>query len=162
MRTNANTTMHLILVTTVAFLIPNVALALSTSRFNQKPEVAKANTPAFSDYRDVRIGMSTSEVREKLGKPKIVDKSQDLFVFGDSESAQIFYDAEQKVYAISIDFNGGKTPTPREILGEDITAKADGSMYQMKRYTDAGYWVSYNRTSGDLPQVSVTMQRIRK
>ncbi|HSE33661.1 MAG TPA: hypothetical protein VLA93_18965 [Pyrinomonadaceae bacterium] len=165
--------MHLLLMLTVTMLIPNVALALSTSSrnntqdpansnvsFNQKPELANVSSPAFSEYRGVRIGMSESEVREKLGKPKIEDKSQDLFAFGDNESAQVFYDAQQKVYAISIDFSGKKFPTPREILGEDITVNADGSMYLMKRYLDAGYWVSYNRTSSALPQVSVTIQRI--
>ena len=118
--------------------------------------------PSFTEYRGARIGMTATEVREKLGKPKSKDKTQDLFVFGENESAQIFYDEQEKVYAISIDFTGknNDAPTAKDVLGEDIAAKADGSMYQMKQYQDAGYWLSYNRTSGDEPQVTITMQKI--
>ncbi len=120
--------------------------------------------PAFTEYRGARIGMTATEVREKLGKPRSKDKTQDLFVFDENESAQIFYDAQEKVYAISIDFTGknNDAPTAKDVLGEDITAKADGSLYQMKQFQDAGYWLSYNRTSGDEPQVTITMQKIPK
>jgi len=31
-------------------------------------------------------------------------------------------------------------------------------MYQLKRYPDAGDWVSYNRTAGDKPIVTITMK----
>jgi hypothetical protein len=122
----------------------------------------KATEPAFTEYRGVRIGMAATEVRQKLGKPKVKDKPQDLFVFSENESAQIFYDAQEKVYAISIDFTGGNNgaPTAREILNEDVAARADGSIYRMKQYSNAGYWVSYNRTSSNPPQVTITMQKI--
>lgn len=106
--------------------------------------------------------MTTTEVRQKSGKPRIKDNSQDLFVLGANESAQIFYDEDKKVYAISIDFTGrnNDAPTPTDVLGEDIKPRADGSMYRLKHYSDAGYWVSYNRTNGDPPQVTITMQKI--
>jgi len=65
------------------------------------------------------------------------------------------------VFAISIDFKGkGNSPAPIDILGQDITAKADGSMYRMQQYADRGYWVSYNRTAGESPIITVTMQRV--
>jgi hypothetical protein len=44
-------------------------------------------------------------------------------------------------------------------LNEDVSARADGSVYGMKRYSDVGYWVSYNRTNSDPPQVTITMQK---
>jgi hypothetical protein len=67
------------------------------------------------------------------------------------------------VTAISIDYFGGESnaPTPETVLGTAIHAKADGSMYELKRYPGAGYWVSYNRTAGDKPIVTVTMQKMR-
>jgi hypothetical protein len=154
-------------------LIPSIAVAAhsktqSSGQDQQKRattasgELAKASGPAFTEYRGVRIGMSATEVREKLGKPRVKDKTQDLFVFTDNESAQIFYDEQENVYAISIDFKGrnNDAPTVREVLNEDVAAKADGSMYQMKQYSNAGYWVSYNRTSSDPPQVTITMQKL--
>jgi hypothetical protein len=57
--------------------------------------------------------------------------------------------------------SGAKTvPTAKSVIGADIEAKTDGSMYRMIRYTKAGFWVSYSRTSGDSPMVSITIQKI--
>ena len=116
--------------------------------------------PVFNDYRGIRIGMSADEVRAKLD---LKDKgaTQDFFVFSEMESAQIFYDQDGKVTAISVDyFEESKAPSPNSILGADLQAKPDGSMYQLNRYPDAGYWVSYNRTAGVKPIVTVTMQKL--
>jgi hypothetical protein len=46
------------------------------------------------------------------------------------------------------------------VLGVELIAKPNGSMYQLVRYPDAGYWVSYNRTAGDKPIVTITMQKM--
>jgi hypothetical protein len=88
-------------------------------------------------------------------------KLQDFFVFSDNESAEVFYDSEGKVKAISIDYmgKGSNPPTALEVLGEDIQAKPNGSMYELKRYPSAAYWVAYNRTAGDNPTVTITMQK---
>lgn len=132
-----------------------------TSVTANKAASATPVQPAFSDYRGITIGMSTEAVRSKLGHLQDKGKTQDFFVLSDSETAQVFYDQDGKVMAISIDYagKGSNPPTPREVLGEDIPAKSDGSMYNLKRYPSAGYWVSYNRTAGDSPTVTVTMQR---
>jgi hypothetical protein len=117
--------------------------------------------PKFTEYRGVRIGTSADEARHKLGKAKDKDKTQDLYVFSENESAQIFYDDKQRVYAISVDYTGKSDyPAPMDILGQDIPPKPDGSMYQMQKYADAGYWVSYNRSAGNSPMVTVTMQKL--
>jgi hypothetical protein len=120
-----------------------------------------ASIPAFIDYRGVTIGMTAEEVRAKLDRPQ-KDDGQDFLVFSERESAQIYYDDKDKVRAISIDYSGdiSKAPSVEAVLGETLQAKADGSMYQLKRYPDAGYWVSYNRTAGDKPIVTVTMQKM--
>jgi hypothetical protein len=138
-----------------------------------KPQVAKTtvtannarNTtpvqPTFGDYRGITIGMSTDAVRSKLSHLQDKGKTQDFFVLSDTETAQVFYDQDGKVIAISIDYagKGSNPPTAREVLGEDIPAKPNGSMYNLKRYPSAGYWVSYNRTAGDSPTVTITMQQ---
>jgi len=105
--------------------------------------------------------MTMNDVRNKLGHLKEKGKVQDFFVFSDSESAQVFYDQDGKVTAISLDYVGknGSPPTPIEVLGEDLQAKPDGSMYQLKQYPSAGYWVAYNRTAGDDPRVTITIQK---
>ena len=122
---------------------------------------AATNVPVFTDYRGVKIGMSAEEVRSKLDGVKKGDR-QDYLVFSDRESAQIYYDDKGKVIAISIDYFGdtGNAPTPDAVLGTALQAKADGSMYQLNRYPEAGYWVSYNRTAGDKPIVTITMQKM--
>jgi hypothetical protein len=122
---------------------------------------ATANVPVFTDYRGVKIGMTAKEVRARLDGLK-EGKRQDFLVFSERESAQIYYDDQGKVTAISIDYFGDNTtpPGPETVLGAALEAKADGSMYQLKRYPDAGYWVSYNRTAGAKPIVTITMQKM--
>ena len=122
---------------------------------------AAANVPVFADYRGIKIGMSADEVRSKVNGVK-KGEGQDLLTLSEHESAQIYYDDKGKVTAISIDYFGDNNgaPTPEAVLGAAIEAKPDGSMYQMNRYHDAGYWVSYNRTAGDKPIVTITMQKM--
>lgn len=122
---------------------------------------ATANLPVFKDYRGVTIGMAANEVRSKLDRAKEGDR-QDFLVVSERESAQIYYDDQGKVMAISIDYFGdnSKAPTAEAVLGTALEPKSDGSIYQLNRYPDAGYWVSYNRTAGDRPIVTITMQKM--
>ncbi|MGH9970401.1 MAG: hypothetical protein ACREBG_21775 [Pyrinomonadaceae bacterium] len=118
--------------------------------------------PLLQEYRSVRIGMTTEEVRKKLNDPSDKSDEQDFFVFSDNENAQVFYDKTHKVFAISVNFlNGARDmPTPKAVFGADLSAKPDGSMYRMVRYPKAGYWVSFSRTAGDTPLTTVTLQKI--
>ena len=159
-------------------LLPAIALILAISTVNAQmvsggsaqEEVAAVATsalrdvaaPVFTDYRGICIGMTSEEVRSKLEGLKKGAK-QDFLVLSDRESAQIYYDEAGKVTAISIDYFGGENsnvPSPKAVLGQELQAKADGSMYQLNRYPEAGYWVSYNRTGGDKPIVTITMQKL--
>ena len=134
---------------------------LATASKASTSNAATANVPVFTDYRGVTMGMTAEEVRAKLDGLKKGDR-QDFLVLSDRESAQIYYDDAGKVTAISIDYFGDITnaPSPDAVLGVGLEAKADGSMYQLIRYHDAGYWVSYNRTAGDKPIVTITMQKM--
>lgn len=121
---------------------------------------AGSKLPVFTNYRGVKIGMSAKEVRATIEGLKKSDV-QDLLVFSDKESAQIYYDDAGKVIAISVDyFSGSSAPAPNAVLGMELEPKPDGSMYQLKRYPDAGFWVCYNRTAGDKPIVTITLQKL--
>jgi len=119
--------------------------------------------PVFTNYKSVTIGMSADEVREKLDHLKEKGKKQDFFVFSDNESAQVYYDGKGLVRAISVNYIGKESGAPDAltVLGQEIPAKANGSMYQLVRYPKAKYWVSYSRTPGDSPITTVTMQKMR-
>ena len=52
--------------------------------------------PLFSEYRSIRIGMTAEEVRKALSNPSDKSDEQDFFVFGENESAQVFYDKSHK------------------------------------------------------------------
>jgi hypothetical protein len=51
-------------------------------------------------------------------------------------------------------------PTAKGVFGAEVEPKADGSIYRMVRYPKAGYWLSYNRTSGSSPLTTVTLQKL--
>lgn len=140
-------------------------LVLPISSEAQRPRAANApmaeDGPAFSEFKGVRLGMTAEEARKKLGDPKDKSDGQDFYMFGDNLAAQILYKTS-KVVTISIDFMGAikEAPTAKEVLGSDVEPKPDGSINKLVRYPKAGYWVSYCRTAGDSPIVSVTMQKI--
>lgn len=127
------------------------------------PGVSKAAAePLYTNYRGVSIGMSVEEVRGKLGKPESKGTRQDFFVISKQESAQVFY-LTGKVSAVSVDYVGVESgaPTPMDVFGAEVTPMKNGRVYKMARYPKAGYWVSYNRTAGQTPTVSITMRKIR-
>ena len=121
--------------------------------------------PVFLDYRGIKLGALADEVRKKLGSPANKGDEQDYYMFGEKETAQVLYDkATNKVTAISVDFMSGARDviTPQQVFGSDIVAKPDGSMYKLVRYPKAGYWISYNRTAGDNPVITVTIQKLQQ
>lgn len=133
----------------------------SVARAQNGGSEKKSDKPLYAEYKGVRIGMEAGEARKKLGDPSDKSDAQDFYVFSEKETAQVFYD-KGKVMAISVNYLGEKSaPLPKVVLGIDIEAKPDGGMYKLVRYPEAGYFVSYNRTGGDDPLVTVTMQKIR-
>ena len=133
-----------------------------TTAHNKSADGANELQPVFKEYRGIKIGMSAAEVRKLVDKLRDKGDKQDFFVLSDTETAQVFYDKEGKVRAISIDYlgKGSDPPMPVEVLGEEIQPKSDGSMYDLKRYPAAGFWIAYNRTAGDDPTVTITMQKV--
>ena len=124
---------------------------------------SEEDTSVFHDYRGIQLGMLANDVRKKLGEPKDKSDQQDFYLFGESETAQIVYDKTGKVVTISADFlsAGAGVPTCKQILGAEVEAKSDGSIYKMVRFPKAGYWLSYNRTAGNSPLTTVTLQKIQ-
>jgi hypothetical protein len=127
--------------------------------------VSEGNTrklqPVYREYKAVQLGMTQETVRETLGKPKDKGDVQDVFVFSDDEMTQVFYNVKGKVHAISTTYgNAEKAPTPVSVIGVDVPAADDGTVYRLVRYPESGFWVSYHRTGGENQIVTITMQKI--
>ncbi len=147
----------------VSFVLTALPVFLSPLANAQKRGApGEDETPVFREYRGVQLGMSAEEARKKLGSPKDKGDEQDFYIFSERETAQIVYDKAHKVSVLSVDFTAGApdVPTPKSVIGAELQAKPDGSMYKMIRYIKAGYWVSYNRTAGDSPMITITIQKI--
>jgi len=147
-------------------LLATITLVLSTAAVAQttrRAAGAAEESPIFQEYRGVQIGWLADDVRKKLGNPADKGDEQDFYVFGEKETAQILYDkATHKVTAISVDFMSGASDviTPQQVFGADVETKPDGSKHKLVRYPKAGYWVSYSRTAGDTPIVTITIQKL--
>src|SRR5436190_24095635 len=125
-----------------------------------KGNVDSAQQPLYSDYKGVRLGMSAEEIRAKLGKPEMAGDDQDYYMFSQAETAQVVYDAAHKAKAISVDYiDGTGAPDYKLVVGPDIQSQPDGSMHKIIFYETLGFWVSYNRTAGVVPVVTITIQR---
>src|ERR1700674_1527752 len=116
----------------------------------------------FHEYRGVQLGMVADDVRKQLGDPRDKGEAQDFWVFNDTETAQIVYDKTHKVITISADFlDTNKALSAKQVFGAEVEAKADGSVYKMVCYAKDGYWLSYNRTGGNSPLITITLQKIQ-
>lgn len=137
-----------------------VTTQAATTPAGEAVAAKSAAAPLYSEYRGVKLGMSAAEVRAKLGRPQEKLDDMDFFVFNDRERARVYYTGGKAsaVIATYIGKDAG-APAPSAVLGSEIEAKPDGSMYQMTPYKQAGYWVAYSRTPGDSPMVIITMQK---
>ena len=96
----------------------------------------------------------------KLGTPAMKNSDQDFYVFSENETAQIVYDASQKVVTISVDYLGGiGAPDYKAVVGGELERTADGSLYRLVRYEGLHLWVSYNRTASPVATVTLTIQK---
>jgi len=151
----------------LALIVAGICLAANGTAFGQQTKTTNAapnyaQQPLYEAYRGVRIGMTAEEVHRKLGAPTHIAGNQDLYMISDNETAQIAYDNSHQVITISADYMGGVgAPDYKAVVGPDIETQADGSLYKIVWYKSAGFWVSYNRTAGTLPFVTVTIQKIK-
>ena len=148
----------------VLFSCAVIVLLLTASTAAAQGSKGSITTPEENgfQFRGVKIGMATDEARKKLGSPREKSPEQDFYVFNDNEAVQIYYE-KGAVSAIAIDYMNGSNgvPTPKAVLGAEAEAKADGSIHKVVRYPKAGYWVSYSRTAGAEPTITITMQKIQ-
>jgi len=149
-----------LLLLAITLFLSNAAVAQTT---RTTAGARKDDGPVFQEYRGIQIGWLADDVRKKLGAPANKGDEQDYFVFGEKERAQILYDKTNKVTAISVDFNSDAPDviTPQQVFGGDVETKADGSKHKLVRYPKAGFWVSYSRTAGDTPIITITLQKMQ-
>jgi hypothetical protein len=120
---------------------------------------AQAQQPLYREYRGVRLGMTATEVRTKLGEPALKSDEQDFFVISANETAQIAYNAAQRVMTISTDYAGGiGAPDYRTAVGEGmLLTRPDGSVFKMAMYDSERFWVTYNKSAATVPTVTITI-----
>ena len=119
---------------------------------------AQTKQPVYREYRGVHLGMTATEVRTKLGEPTLKSADQDFYVLSANETAQVAYDAAQKVVTISTDYAGGVgAPDYRSVVGEGLVERPDGSVFRMVMYDAQKFWVSYNKSTAVVPTVTVTI-----
>jgi hypothetical protein len=149
-----------VLLVVITLTIAGVSTAQTT---RNRPAATKDEEPVFLDYKGIKLGWIADEVRKKLGNPANKGDEQDYYVFNEKETAQVLYDkASRQVTAISVDFMSGarEVITPQQVFGSDFEARPDGSKYKLVRYPKAGFWVSYSRTAGESPIITVTIQKL--
>lgn len=85
--------------------------AAISSEKSRKPKTA--TMPALQNYKDIKIGSTADEVRDKLGKAVIDDKDGFYYEFDDAERVQIQLDADKKIRLISVTYTSESKKSPK-------------------------------------------------
>ena len=129
-------------------------------RANFTPEPA-IQQPLYTEYRGVRLGMTATETRAKLGEPAVKADDGDYYILSDKETVQLGYDVTNRVTTISIDFvDGVGAPDHKAVVGGVLEQMGNGGFYKLVRYESQGFWVSYNRSVGAVVMVTITIQKM--
>ncbi|HEY0375904.1 MAG TPA: hypothetical protein VGC87_03010 [Pyrinomonadaceae bacterium] len=144
-----------------AFIAVGVqAQAQTTSKAGGLPPLSQ---PLFRDYRGITIGMTADQVHARLGTPQEASKGQEYYPRSESEFAQVIYDSAQRVKVVAVTYVGeAAAPTAQAVFDEEVAAAADGAIHKAVNYPAAGYSVSYYRTGGTDPLITVTIQKLRE
>lgn len=120
---------------------------------------AQVQQPLYREYRGVRLAMTAAEVRAKLGEPALKSDEQDFFVISANETAQIAYNAAQKVMTISTDYAGGVgAPDYRTVVGEGmLLQRPDGTVFKMVMNDAERFWVTYSQSATTPSIVTITI-----
>jgi len=122
-----------------------------------KPQ-APVQQPLYREYRGVHLGMTATEVRAKLGEPAAKSDEQDFYIFSANETTQFAYNAAQKVVTISTDYTGGVgAPDYKNVVGEGLLPKPDGSLFRMVMYDSERFWVSFYKSAATVPTITITI-----
>lgn len=140
-------------------LLAGASIFAQRARTGAAPLTGAQPQPLFSEYKGIRLGITAQEVRAKLGNPTLKGDDQDYYVFSETETAQFAYDKALKVVTISIDYTGPGAPDYRNVVGPVIDENQDGSLYKLVRYEAQRFWVSYSRSAGTPPVVTITIQK---
>ena len=155
--------------TELIFLLLGMMLLLALARIvtGQSPTPAARNLnapaqvqqPLYREYRGVRIGMTATEVRAKLGEPAMKSDEQDFYVLSASETVQIAYNATQKAMTISTDYVAGVgAPDYRTVVGEGmLLQRPDGTVFKMVMHDAERFWVTYSRSANTPSNVTITI-----
>lgn len=150
----------LVVIVTALLLLGATVAAAQGRAVSKSAQISAPRQPLYSEYRGVRIGMSTADVRAKLGAPLQPADDMDFYVFSEKETTQIVYDAAHTVKTVSVDYAGGiGAPDYKSVVGPEIEVTVDGSLYKLVRYDSFGVWVIYNRGAGDAGTVTITIQK---
>jgi|GraSoiStandDraft_46_1057282.scaffolds.fasta_scaffold324029_2 hypothetical protein len=169
---NVNLFPRVILITLLALFAPALFAQTdnSTESTVSSPETSNKQKPAIvapavSDLRGISIGMAADEVRNKLGKPDTGDDAGMYYTFDNGESMQLALDPNKKVSMIAEMYSGkdAKAPELQEIFGSDnsVQPTAEGKVYKMIRYPDAGFWITYSRLNLQAgPLTTITIKKM--
>lgn len=147
----------------IALILSVILCLLSLNAFAQK-ENGKNNLPNWKSYKDVTLGMTADQVREKMGEPKSEDDESLFYMISETETAQFVLDANKNVRIISVIYTAEHIGAPAfaDVFGKAAVAepRTDGSVFKMVRFEEAGFWVSYNRMAGEKAMVIVIIQKL--
>lgn len=147
----------------MVLLVAPLALAQSAPIEQQQIQVqpaAQEPVKVMREYRGVKLGMKSDEVKALLGKAARVDKQQNSEEYKlDGGLMTIHYNKQKAVKIIQLYFsNADRAPKFEDVIGDTaIQQRANGSKYARRVVREEKFWVTmYQSKSGAVTTITIS------
>jgi hypothetical protein len=128
-------------------------------RENQNTAAAPPPPKVMRDFRGVKLGLKSEEVRDLMGKPKSSGKDQEDFNIGGDNLLTVHYDNDT-VRAIQLYFADPKdAPSWKDVVGDaEVTEMANGAKMTRVVLSEENFWITMYQ-SKDSSVTTITISR---
>ena len=119
---------------------------------------AATGPKVMREFRGVKLGLKTAEVRTALGKPESSDQARDEFKIGGEDTLTVYYDGGA-VKTLQFFFTDPKNaPAWTEVVGDtEITRNDNGSKHARRVVSGENFWVAmYQNKEGTVTTITIS------
>jgi hypothetical protein len=142
----------------VQVVYPQSTTDSTDRRENQNRAAASQPPKVLRDFRGVKLGLKSEEVRDLMGKPESSGKDQESFKIGGDNLLTVHYENDA-VRAIQLYFADPKDAPPwKDVVGDaEVTEMANGAKMTRVVLSEEKFWITmYQSKDGSVTTITIS------